>query len=69
MEEKHIGAYMRDVSFEREEDCELYDETACYKVHTSKAKESVVIHTSDYHPGDLYLSKSDLENLLKKISQ
>ncbi|MBW2996548.1 hypothetical protein KY332_04595 [Candidatus Woesearchaeota archaeon] len=49
------------------DDAEVFAETAGYKVLSSKKQETLVIHTQDYHAGDLYLPKKDLEELLRKI--
>ena len=48
---------------------EKYGETAGYRIYVSKETGELIIDTQEYHPGALYLSRKDLEDILKKLEK
>lgn len=49
------------------EDTESYSGTRSWKLSISRREQCLMIDTADYHPGLLYLTKDDLEEILKKL--
>ena len=50
------------------EDAEVLGETRGYRASFSRETNELIIEATDYHCGDLYLSKSDLEKILEKLT-
>jgi len=68
MEETHEKSYtLMDKSDLIAIQTELFGETACYSVYISKKTKEIIVDVTDYHCGKLHLSKSDLEEMLKKM--
>ena len=50
-------------------DSELYGKIGSFEMYSSAEKQEIIIKVVEYHAGDLYLSRSELEKLLGKISK
>jgi hypothetical protein len=48
-------------------DAKLIGVTCGYEIYISLSTEQIIVQTKDYHPGDLYISKSELEDMLGKL--
>jgi len=49
------------------EDSALELEVGSWRLFLSKKEQTVIIDTTDYHPGLLFLNKEDLERLLERL--
>lgn len=50
-------------------DSELYGKTGSFEIYSSNEKQEAIIKVVEYHAGDLYLSRFDLEEMLNSISK
>ena len=49
------------------EDAKTYKAMGSWHLRLSKSEKCLIIDTRDYHPGVLFLTKEDLEELLKEM--
>jgi len=69
MKEGAFGAARRAGERDLPRDSELYDKTNSYTAHISRGGQSLIIDTTEYHPGQLTLEKEDLERILRYMSE
>jgi hypothetical protein len=50
------------------EDATVYRELDAWKLSLSKREKCIIIDTKDYHPGLLFLTKQDLAQMIKALS-
>ena len=67
MKEGQPGSSSREGRKEFPEDTEKYDSTCSYDFFISRKEKCIMINTTEYHPGLLYLTKSDLEKMIKDL--
>ncbi len=48
---------------------EEYGKTEGYAIYVSKETGELIIDTTEYHPGALYLTREDLEDILGKLGK
>jgi len=49
-------------------DTTLYRELDCWELSISKKKQCLIIDTTEYHPGLLFLTKEDLQRAIEALS-
>jgi len=70
MKEDTPGSSRMSAKREYTEDAEKYEKsTYSFDLYISKKEKEVMIHVTEYHPGLLHLTKSDLEDILKKMDE
>jgi len=67
MKEGEPGTSNREGKKEFPPDTEKYASTCSYDFFISRKEQCIMIDTSEYHPGLLYLSISDLEKMIKDL--
>jgi hypothetical protein len=50
-------------------DAKLWEELNSWEMYISKQDQSLIIETSEYHPGLLCLTREDLEDIIKALSK
>jgi hypothetical protein len=50
-------------------DAKLWEELNSWEMYISKQDQSLIIETSEYHPGLLCLTREDLEEIIKALSK
>jgi hypothetical protein len=50
-------------------DAKLWESLNSWDMYISKQDQSLIIDTSEYHPGLLSLTKEDLEDIIKALSK
>jgi hypothetical protein len=50
-------------------DAKLWEELNSWEMYISKQDQSLIIDTSEYHPGLLCLTSEDLEDIIKALSK
>lgn len=48
-------------------DSQLFNKLGSWELRISKAEKCLIIDTTDYHHGVLFLTKEDLEQILKEM--
>jgi hypothetical protein len=69
MKEDTPGMSRTPAKREYTEDAEKYQSTYSFDLYISKKEKQLMIHVSEYHPGLLHLTKSDLEAIIKKMDE
>ena len=68
MEERNLD-YDNAERIPRPEDTKPFGGTWGYEVVYSQKEKKIIIMSTEYHSGELYLDKSELEELLKKLDE
>ena len=68
MREGIRGSSGRSRDAEFPEDSTLYRELDCWELRISKSEQCLIIDSTDYHPGLLFLTKADLERAIEALS-
>ena len=50
-------------------DAKLWEALDSWEMYISKEDQSLIIETSEHHPGLLFLTREDLENIIKALSK
>ncbi len=50
-------------------DAKLWEALNSWDMYISKEDQSLIIETSEYHPGLLFLTKEDLQDIIKALSK
>jgi len=50
------------------QDSTLYRELDCWQLRISKKEQCLIIDSTDYHPGLLFLTKEDLQRAIEVLS-
>lgn len=58
---------MREDRERRSPDSVLFGETISWELYTSSGKKELAIKANEYHPGALYITKDDLEEILNRL--
>ena len=69
MEERTPGTSRNSRSGEMPEDTVNAQSIGSWQLYLSKSEQALIIDTSDYHPGLLFLSKEDLKKFLKLLDE
>ncbi|MBW2965901.1 hypothetical protein KY342_02225 [Candidatus Woesearchaeota archaeon] len=69
MKEGQPGSSSREGKREFPKDTVRYLRYGSWDFYISKKEEMLMIDTNEYHPGMLYLTKSDLEEFIKKMDE
>ncbi len=69
MKEGQSGSSSREGKQVFPPDSEKYDSTCSYDFFISKQEQSIMIKTTEYHPGMLYITKSDLEKMIRDLEK
>lgn len=69
MRESTPGSARRGRSGHMPEDSKLEREVGSWRVFVSRKEQTVIIDTTDYHPGLLCLGRDDLEQLLERMRE
>ena len=69
MKEDTPGSSRIAAKTEYTEDAEFYKSTHSYDLSISKKEKQLMINVTEYHPGLLHLTKSDLEDIIKKMEE
>ncbi len=67
MKETGPGSGRRSRNGNMPEDSALELEVGSWRLFLSKKEQTVIIDTTDYHPGLLFLNKEDLVRLLERL--
>jgi len=69
MREGTRGSSDRSRNDEFPQDSTLYRELDCWDLHLSKSDQCLIIDSTDYHPGLLFLTKEDLQRAIEALSE
>jgi hypothetical protein len=67
MKEETPGLCRTSRSGRMPEDIEIAHETGSWRLYISKKEQSLIIDTTDYHPGLLFVTREDLKRLLERF--
>jgi len=68
MKEGIRGSAWKSRDAEFPEDSTLYRELDCWELRISKRRQCLIIDSTEYHPGLLFLTREDLEQAIEALS-
>lgn len=69
MQEGMSGSSRRPRAGSLPSDAKLWEALESWEMYVSKEEQSLIIETSEYHPGLLFLTREDLEQIIKALSK
>ncbi len=68
MKEGIRGSAWKGRNDEFPQDSTLYRELDCWELRISKTEQCLIIDSTEYHPGLLFLTKEDLQRAIEALS-
>jgi len=67
MKEGPVGGSWREGERIFSKDTRVYKTVGSWKLYLSKKEKCLIVDTTDYHPGLLYITRKDLEEILEAL--